>query len=262
MSVVIMEVQPGSIAQRAGLEAGDVLLSINGSIICDILDYRYYETNRHLSLEVQGADGEVRTVDIVKGEYQSLGLEFETYLMDKQRSCKNKCVFCFVDQLPKGMRDTLYFKDDDERLSFLFGNYITLTNLCERELERIVQMHITPINVSVHTTNPDLRVRMMKNPAAGEIMTRLRRLAQGGTKLNCQLVLCPGYNDGDELESSLRELLELAPQVQSIALVPVGLTKHREGLETLRLFTPEEANRVIDTAHRFAAEAYAKHGSM
>lgn len=252
MSVTIASVSPGSLAGRAGIIPGETLIAINGHDITDILDFRFYETEKRLVLLVADRGGQRREVRITKGQYQSIGLEFETYLMDKQRSCANKCVFCFVDQLPDGMRRSLYFKDDDERLSFLFGNYITLTNLSERELDRIVQMRISPINVSVHTTDPELRVKMMKNPRAAEIMTRLRRLAEGGIKLNCQLVLCPGWNDGEHLRRSLNDLCSLAPQVQSIALVPVGLTAHREKLEKLRLFTPEEAGEVIDTAEWYA----------
>ena len=259
MSVLIKSVEPGSSADRAGIKPGQTLLSINGHDIHDVLDFRFYETERTVEVVVADMDGSQHSHTIRKGEYASLGLDFETYLMDKQRSCRNKCVFCFVDQTPKGMRETLYFKDDDERLSFLFGNYITLTNLSDRELERIVQMKITPINVSVHTTNPELRVRMMKNPESARIMERLRFLAEGGIQLNCQLVLCPGWNDGDELERSLSDLFSLTPQVQSIALVPVGLTAHREGLEPLRLFNAEESRQVIQTANRWAAIARA-HG--
>lgn len=261
MSVIISRVEERSLAERAGILAGERLISINGNEINDILDYRYHETNRELDI-LLCAGGEKKNIKIKKGEYQSIGLEFETYLMDKQRSCKNKCVFCFVDQLPAGMRESLYFKDDDERLSFLFGNYITLTNLTDREVERIIQMHISPVNVSVHTTNPELRVSMMKNPAAARIMELLTRLAEGGIKINCQLVLCPDINDGKELERSLDDLISLAPAVQSIALVPVGLTKHRQGLPELRMFSAEEAGQVVDTAHAYAAECYAKFGSM
>ncbi len=253
MSVLIKSVEAGSAAAHAGIRAGQTLLTINGHDIHDVLDFRFYETERVVQVTVADMDGTRHEHTIKKGEYAALGLDFETYLMDRQRSCRNKCVFCFVDQTPKGMRETLYFKDDDERLSFLFGNYITLTNLSDRELERIVQMKITPINVSVHTTDPDLRVRMMKNPESARIMERLRYLAEGGIQLNCQLVLCPGWNDGEALERSLRDLFSLTPQVQSIALVPVGLTSHRDGLEPLRLFTPEECREVIRTADRWAA---------
>ncbi len=261
MSVIISRVEQHSLAGRAGIRDGERLISINGSEVNDILDYRYYETNRTLEIVLEAGE-QRRTVTIKKGEYQPIGLEFATYLMDKQRSCKNKCIFCFVDQTPKGMRESLYFKDDDERLSFLFGNYITLTNLSDREVDRIIQMRISPVNVSVHTTNPELRVEMMKNPAAARIMELLRRLAEGGIQLNCQLVLCPGINDGKELRRSLDDLISLAPTVHSIALVPVGLTKHREGLPALRNYTPEEAGAVIDTAHEYAARCWEKFGSM
>lgn len=261
LSVIISRVEEHSLAQHAGIKGGERLISINGCEINDILDYRYYETNRTLDILLE-ADGSQRTVCIKKGEYQPIGLEFATYLMDKQRSCKNKCIFCFVDQTPKGMRESLYFKDDDERLSFLFGNYITLTNLTDHEVDRIIKMRISPVNVSVHTTNPELRVSMMKNPAASRIMELLRKLAEGGIQINCQLVLCPGINDGAELERSLDDLLSLAPQVHSIALVPVGLTNHREGLPELRTHTPEEAGQIIDTAHACAARCWTKYGSM
>ncbi|MBE6753401.1 MAG: DUF512 domain-containing protein [Ruminococcaceae bacterium] len=260
MAVTIFEVQPNSLAHRAGIRAGESLLSINGHEIRDVLDYRFRETERVVVLSIADPSGNVRSVEIKKGEYQPLGLDFESYLMDSQRSCRNKCVFCFIDQLPKGLRDTLYFKDDDERLSFLFGNYITLTNLSDAELDRIIEMHISPINVSVHTTDPALRVRMMANPAAAEIMPRLRRLAEGNIALNCQMVLCPGWNDGEALERSLADLEPLAEHIQSIALVPVGLTAHREGLADLRLFTAEEAARVVDTAQRHAEDYLRRFG--
>ena len=260
MAIEIIEVESGSAADRAGIVKGERLLTINGHRIRDVLDYRFYETERRVTLTVCDKKGEEREVQITKGEYQPLGLVFKTYLMDKQRSCRNKCVFCFVDQLPKGLRSTLYFKDDDERLSFLFGNYITLTNLSDEELQRITEMHISPINVSVHATDPELRVKMMGNPAAGKVMERLRFLSEGRIQLNCQLVLCPEWNDGEQLERSLSDLESLIPQVQSIALVPVGLSAHREGLAKLRLFTPEEAAKVIETANRHAAKNIEKYG--
>ena len=188
-------------------------------------------------------------------------MEFDTYLMDKQHSCKNKCIFCFIDQLPKGLRPSLYFKDDDSRLSFLFGNYITLTNLTEHEIERVIKMHISPVNISVHTTNPVLRCRMMKNRFAGEALSALYRFAQAGIKLNTQLVLCPGFNDGKELEKTLEDLGALYPSVQSICAVPVGLTKYREGLEPLEPFNKETAAAVVDTMERFGDEFLKKHGT-
>lgn len=251
MAVKIISVHPDGPAYAAGIKAGEMLVSINGNEIVDILDYRFYETNSHLTIELQDADNQKRKVSIRKGEYESIGLEFETYLMDKQHSCRNQCIFCFIDQLPKGMRESLYFKDDDSRLSFLFGNYITLTNLSEHEINRIIEMHISPINVSVHTTNPELRVKMMHNRFAGEALKILKRFAQAEIKINCQLVLCPGINDGKELRRTLTDLGEMCPSVQSIAAVPVGLTCHRENLFPLRTFQKEEAEAVIDLIQEF-----------
>ena len=258
MSVIISRIEPHSLAQRAGIAAGERLISINGFEINDILDYRYYETERTLCLVLE-SDGIQRSVKITKGEYQPIGLEFATYLIDKQRSCKNKCIFCFVDQTPKGMRESLYFKDDDEQLSFLFGNYITLTNLTDHEVERIIKMRISPVNVSVHTTNPELRVSMMKNPAAARIMELLGKLAEGGIQINCQLVLCPGINDGAELVYSMEQLFKLK-SLQSVSAVPVGVTKHRDGLYPLRPFTKEEAARVIDDIAAFGGKCIAQRG--
>ena len=252
MSVKITGVSAGSPAARARLRPGGELTAINGHLIHDVLDYRFYMMESVLRLDVAPAGGGVRRVRVRKGEYEELGLEFETYLMDRKHSCRNKCIFCFVDQTPPGMRETLYFKDDDERLSFLFGSYITLTNLSDEEIGRIVRMHISPINVSVHTMNPELRVKMMGNPSAGRVLGALRTLADGGIALNTQLVLCPGINDGDELRRSLDELERLFPAVQSIAAVPVGLTRFRDGLYPLRPYTPEEARQVIDAVHAYA----------
>ncbi len=260
MPVLICGVEENSIAQECGIEAGTVLVSINGHEINDVLDFRFFETSEALTLELEKG-GVRRNIEIEKDEYEELGLCFETYLMDKQKSCKNKCVFCFIDQLPKGMRESLYFKDDDSRLSFLFGNYMTLTNMTDKDIDRILMMHISPVNVSVHTMNPDLRVEMMKNPNAGKCINMLRRLASGGIDVNCQLVLCPGINDGKELEYSLSELMKLTPAVKSIALVPVGLTKHREGLYPLRLFNEAEALEVIETAKRYAERSLKENGS-
>ncbi|MBQ4207400.1 MAG: DUF512 domain-containing protein, partial [Clostridia bacterium] len=223
--------------------------------------YQFYAQDARLRVEYQNAKGKKKTVTVRKAEGEDLGLEFETYLMDKQQHCKNKCVFCFIDQLPPGLRDTLYFKDDDARLSFLFGNYITLTNLTDADVDRIIEMHISPVNVSVHTMNPDLRVRMMKNPQAGESLRLLRRIADAGIALNTQLVLCPGLNDGDELVFSLKELEKLRPALRSVAAVPVGLTKYRERLPHLEEFTPETAKRVIETIDAFGARCKEKYGS-
>ena len=249
MSVQIKTVVRRSYADRAGVKSGEYLLAINGNDIVDVLDYRFYQINSILELKIRGADGEVRTVRVRKPEYDELGLEFETYLMDREKSCRNKCVFCFIDQLPKGLRETLYFKDDDSRLSFLFGNYVTLTNLSEHEISRIIKMHISPINVSVHTTDPELRVRMMGNRFAGDSLKILRRLADSSIVINTQIVCCPGINDGDALRRSLKDLYDL--NVNLIAVVPVGLTKYREGLYPLTPFTAEKARETVDILEEF-----------
>lgn len=259
MSVIIKSVLKGSSAYRKGLKDGDTLLSINGNDILDVLDYRFFQNNSRITLEYINKKGKIKTAKIKKAEEDELGLEFETYLMDKKHTCRNKCVFCFIDQLPKGLRDTLYFKDDDSRLSFLFGNYITLTNITEHEVERIINMHISPINISVHTTNPDLRVRMMKNKNAGEVLGIMKRFNDAGIKLNCQLVLCPDWNDGAELERSLSDLLELE-QVECIAAVPVGMTRYRDGLEKLTPYNKETANATLDIIDRFGNLSVEKYG--
>ncbi|MGI6264631.1 MAG: DUF512 domain-containing protein [Acutalibacteraceae bacterium] len=245
MAVTIQTVQPGSPAARKHLRGGMILHAINDHEIMDVLDYRFYMMEPKLTLEIE-ENGARRRIKLRKKEDEELGLEFETYLMDSQRSCRNKCIFCFIDQLPPGMRPSLYFKDDDSRLSFLFGNYITLTNLTEHEIERIIAMHISPMHVSVHTTNPALRCKMMGNRFAGDCLQILRRFARAGIQIECQLVLCPGYNDGEELRRTMEDLAELAPAVDSVAAVPVGLTRYREGLTPLRPFTPDECAAVVD----------------
>lgn len=247
MAVRITSVEPGSPARRARIHKGDTLISINGNAITDVLDYRFYMTDEHLEILLCDQEKKLRTVVVEKDEYDDLGLEFETYLMDRQMGCKNACIFCFVDQTPPGMRKSLYFKDDDTRMSFLFGNYTTLTNLKEGDIQRIIKMHISPINISIQTMNPALRVQMMKNPFAGESLKFVRMLTEGGIKINTQIVLCPGYNDGEQLEYSLSELAKLGPNVQSIAVVPVGLTRYREKLTPLRGFFPQEAVEVVKT---------------
>ncbi len=261
MAVKITGVETASTSEKHGIKAGDKLLKINGHAIKDVLDYRFYVTEKQVRLELEATDGTVTEKQIKKREYDDLGLEFETYLMDKQRFCKNKCMFCFIDQMPKGLRESLYFKDDDSRMSFLFGNYITLTNLTDDDIDRIISMKTSPVNISVHTMNPDLRVKMMKNPSAGTSLRFIKRLTDAGIKVNAQLVLCPEINDGTELEFSLRELSALAPNVQSVAIVPVGLTKFREKLPELRLFRQDEASNVLGTIKKFAAENFAKHGT-
>ena len=259
MSVVISAVVTGSYAQKQGIKAGDILLKLNGNDIVDVLDYRFYQNDTNVEIEYKTADGIIKTVNIKKPEYDELGLEFETYLMDKQHSCKNKCIFCFIDQLPKGMRDTLYFKDDDSRMSFLFGNYITLTNITEHEVERIIKMHISPVNISVHTTNPELRAKMMNNRFAGEALDILYRICKAGISVNCQLVLCPGWNDGDELKRSLEDLLSYSA-VKSIACVPVGLTRFRENLEQLEPFNKASALEVVRTCEYYGDISVDKYG--
>ncbi|MFA9380562.1 MAG: DUF512 domain-containing protein [Acetanaerobacterium sp.] len=260
MPVLISGVTENSPACRAGLRVGDTLLCINSNNINDVLDYRFYMTNRMLELEYLRG-GQPLSSAVKKGEYEELGLAFDTFLMDRQRSCKNQCIFCFVDQLPPGLRDTLYFKDDDSRMSFLLGNYITLTNMTDEDIARIVKMKISPINISVHTTNPELRVLMMKNRHSGDSLRHLKALADGGIRINAQLVLCPGINDGDELVRSLTELAPLYPSLESIALVPVGITKYRDGLFPLSPYTVEGARETIRIAHEFADAFYNKHGT-
>ena len=260
MAVSVFSADENGIAFRHGVRPGHVLLAINNHEITDVLDYRFYMTGISLHLLLENEHGETYEISLRKAEYADLGIEFESYLIDKQKSCRNKCVFCFIDQLPPGMRDSLYFKDDDSRMSFLFGNYITLTNLKQRDIERILQMHISPVNISVHTTNPELRVCMMKNKRAGEVLSYLPLLTNAGIKVNTQIVLCPGYNDGAELERSLADLCKLVPNLQSISVVPIGLTRFRDGLAKMRPFTSEEAANVIATINRFGDEMLEKHG--
>ncbi len=250
--VEIKSVIRKSPADKAGIKGGDLLLKVNSHEINDFLDYQFYVEESRLTIEYEHK-GSVKTVLIKKDEYDDLGLEFETYLMDKQHSCKNKCIFCFVDQMPKGMRSTLYFKDDDSRLSFFFGNYVTLTNLTQKEADRICEMHISPINISVHTMNPELRVKMLKNKNAGESLKLIKKFFDAGILMNIQFVLCPGINDGEELRYSLNELAKYGACINSIAAVPVGLTKYREGLEPLKSYTKETAAEVISIIDEFNA---------
>ncbi len=259
MAVLIDSVIKKSPADKAGIKQGETLLSLNGNEIVDVLDYRFYQNECSLEVMVLSADGAERSVSVKKGEYDELGLEFATYLMDKQHSCKNKCIFCFIDQLPQGLRESLYFKDDDSRMSFLFGNYITLTNLTEHEIERIIKLHISPVNVSVHTTDPKLRCEMMGNRFAGKALDILWRLCDAGISVNCQLVLVPEYNDGDALKKSLADLIE-RPSIKSIACVPVGLTGHREGLAKLKPFCKETAEGVVDITESFGQKTVELYG--
>ena len=258
--VVIEHVTKNSRAARAGLRAGDVLVAINGNSISDVLDYRFYLADTLITLEFT-RDGERHAVTVKKQEYDDIGLEFETPLMDKKHSCRNKCIFCFIDQLPKGLRESLYFKDDDSRLSFLHGNYVTLTNLSDADVDRIIKMHISPINVSVHTTNPELRVQMMKNKRAGEVLSYLDRFAEAGIRICAQIVLCRGINDGAELDRSMRDLCRLVPALSSVSVVPAGLTKFRDGLFELTQFSPEECRKVVKQVENFGDECLRKYGT-
>ena len=240
---------------------GDTLLAINSNKILDVLDYKFFAYDTRLELRLRRPEGSEYSLHVVKPEGGDLGLDFESYLMDKPRSCANRCVFCFIDQLPGGMRPTMYFKDDDARLSFLLGNYITLTNLSKREIERIIALHISPINISVHATDPELRRQLLRNPRAGECMEIMGRFAKAGITMNCQIVCCPGLNDGEALMQSMRDLEALYPQVHSVSVVPVGLTKFREGLYPLSPFTKELAAETLDMVDAFGGECLRRHGS-
>lgn len=244
-SIRICTVLPGSIGDEAGIEPGDSLISINGEKITDIFDYRFLITEESLLLEILKRDGEVWELEIEKDEYEDLGLEFGNSMMDEAASCTNKCIFCFIDQLPEGMRKTLYFKDDDSRLSFLTGNYVTLTNMKDRDIERIIRYRLSPINISVHTTNPDLRVFMLKNRFAGNILDRIKTLVNARITVNCQIVLCREINDGGELDKTVSQLAELYPGVKSISVVPVGITRYREGLCSLKPYDGEASKVVV-----------------
>ena len=260
MENIIKSMDPGSpLRHRAA--PGDALLAINGHRVLDVLDYKFYAYDTQLDVLLRRPDGTEYRVEVRKPEGGDLGLDFESYLMDRPRSCANNCIFCFIDQLPPGMRPTMYFKDDDARLSFLLGNYITLTNLSRREIERIIALHISPVNVSVHTTNPELRRRMLKNPRAGETIETMRRFAAGGIVMNCQIVCCPGWNDGAELQRTMEDLAAMYPAVHSVSIVPLGVTKFREGLEPLEPFTPEHAGETIDQVTAFGDRCVEKYGT-
>lgn len=258
--VTVYNVEKNSHAHKAGILPSDILVSINGNEINDVLDYRFYLTDDKLDIVLQRNEKSY-TVKIKKDEYDDIGLEFETYLMDSKKSCKNKCVFCFIDQLPSGMRETLYFKDDDARLSFLMGNYITLTGLKEQDVDRIIKMHMSPVNISVHTTNPELRCKMMNNRFAGQSLDYLKKFAENNITMNCQIVLCKGLNDGDELINTMHDLASLYPAVQSVSIVPAGLTKYRENLYPLEPFTPQETMKVIKKVENFALLCKKEYGS-
>ncbi|MCD8097994.1 MAG: DUF512 domain-containing protein [Lachnospiraceae bacterium] len=261
MEHIIRAVAPGSIAAELEIRPGDVLLSVNGQTPEDVFDYRYLISDEEIVVLVRSADGEEWEYEIEKEYGEDLGLEFENGLMDAYRSCRNKCIFCFIDQLPKGMRDTLYFKDDDSRLSFLQGNYLTLTNMGEHELDRIIYYKLSPINISFQTTNPELRCRMLRNRFAGDIMEKVRRLKDAGILMNGQIVLCKDVNDGEELERSICDLSALMPQLQSVSVVPVGLTRYRDGLYPLIAFTKEDACEVLACIHRWQERFYEEYGT-
>ena len=243
---VISKVYKDSIADELGIEVGDLLISINGEPIHDIIEYRFLLSDEYLEVEIQKQNREVYIYEIEKDYDDDLGIEFTNPIIDKAKSCRNKCVFCFIDQLPKGMRETLYFKDDDSRLSFLQGNFVTLTNMSEEDINNIIKYRISPINISVHTTNPELRKTMIKNKFAGNLYSIMERLAEAQIQMNCQIVLCPGYNDKEELERTVSDLTKLYPYVNSAAAVPVGITKHRERLPNLEIFNEKTAGETID----------------
>lgn len=256
---LIKSVDPGSIAEALELEAGDRLISIDGEVIEDIFDYEYRLNSEAITAVVQKQNGEEWELEI-ENDYQDLGLNFENGLMSEYRSCRNKCIFCFIDQMPPGMRETLYFKDDDSRLSFLQGNYITLTNMSDRDIERIIQFKLAPINISVHTTNPELRCTMLHNRFAGDALKKMDVLFQAGTPMNGQIVLCKGVNDGEELERSIRDLVSYIPCMESVSVVPVGLSKFREGLYPLEPFNKEDAVRTLEIIERWQEKIFREHG--
>lgn len=256
----IKRVEEGSIAWEMGIEPGDVLLRINHNIIEDVFDYHYYVNDEELLVLIRKANGEEWELEIEKDYEDDLGIEFEQGLMDEYRSCRNKCMFCFIDQMPKGMRETLYFKDDDSRLSFLQGNYVTLTNMSDHDIERIINYHLEPINVSIHTTNPELRCKMLHNRFAGDALKKIDVLYEGGIMMNGQIVLCKGENDGEELERSIRDMTKWLPNLQSVSVVPVGLTKYREGLYPLEPFKKEDARNVLATIHKWQKKIYEEYG--
>ncbi len=258
---IIKEVEAGSIAEELELSPGDELISINGTQIKDVLDYHYLVKDEYLTVLVKKPDGEEWELEIEKDYDEDLGIEFEEGLMDEYRSCKNKCIFCFIDQMPPGMRDTLYFKDDDARLSFLQGNYITLTNLSDDEVDRIIFYKLSPINISVHTTKEELRCRMLHNRFAGNSLQKLKKLKDAGIVMNGQIVLCKDWNDKEELEKTIHDLGAYLPEMESVSVVPVGLTKFREGLEKLESFTKEDSQFVLEQIHRWQNIFLAHYGT-
>ena len=257
---LITEIAKGSVAEGLGIVPGDFLLSINDTEVIDVFDYRYLSQDTELNIVIEKADGNICSYQIKKDEDDELGLEFKEALMDEYHSCSNKCIFCFIDQMPPGMRETLYFKDDDMRLSFLQGNYVTLTNLSDKDIERIIKYRLEPINVSFQTTNPELRCMMLHNRFAGESLKKARTLYEAGIIMNGQIVLCKGVNDGPELERSLKDLYEYVPVLESVSVVPVGLSKYRDGLYPLESFEKEDAKEVLKVIHKWQDKAYKEHG--
>ncbi|MCD8336939.1 MAG: DUF512 domain-containing protein [Lachnospiraceae bacterium] len=256
----IAGVEPGSIAEELELAPGDMVLSVNGQEIEDVFDYHYLINEEYLTVQVRKENGEEWELEIEKEYEDDLGITFESSLMDEYRSCRNHCIFCFIDQMPKGMRDTLYFKDDDSRLSFLQGNYVTLTNMSDHDIDRIIRYHLEPINISFHTMNPELRCKMLRNRFAGDIFPKVRRMADAGIEMNGQIVLCRGINDGDDLDASIRKLTGYLPQLGSVSVVPVGLTRFRDGLYPLEAFTSEDACQVIDCIESWQKKIYGEFG--
>lgn len=250
----VVKILPGSIAEEMEIEVGDKLISINNTEIKDIIDYKFLMADEFIAVQIEKKDGEVWELEIEKEYDEDLGIEFESSILDNARRCSNNCVFCFIDQLPKGMRETLYFKDDDSRLSFLQGNFVTLTNMKDEDINRIIKYRISPINVSVHTTNPELRIKMLNNRFAGSIYERLKKLAEGGIEINCQIVLCPGLNNGEELKNTVEDLFKLYPAVKNVAAVPVGATRFREGLFHITLYNRKTSREEIINVSRLQKE--------
>ena len=257
---LIQAVEEGGIAEEMGIEPGDRLLEINGETVEDNFDYQYMIEEEYVEVLIAKPSGEEWLLEIDKDYEEDLGVTFDNGLMDDYRSCTNKCIFCFIDQMPKGMRETLYFKDDDSRLSFLQGNYVTLTNMSEKDVDRIIKYHLSPINISFQTTNPELRCRMLHNRFAGESLKKVDRFYEAGIQMNGQIVLCKGFNDGEELERSIRDLTKYLPHLQSVSVVPVGLSRFREGLEPLEPFTREDARRMLEQIHRWQEKLYPEYG--
>lgn len=258
----IRSVEPDSIAWEMGVEPGMYLVSVNGHPLEDVFDYRYFMAEEEVQVLIREENGEETLLEIEKDAEEDFGVEFESSLMDDYRSCSNRCIFCFIDQMPKGLRKTLYFKDDDSRLSFLQGNYVTLTNMSDRDIERIIRYRLEPINISVHTTNPALRVRMLHNRFAGDVFPKIAALRDAHIVMNGQIVLCKGFNDGAELDRTISDLTEYLPEMQSVSVVPVGLTRFREGLEKLEPFTKEDACRLIDQVESWQKRILEKTGAL